>query len=69
MKSSCLFFVLQLQNVNPKFFTIELFQAETKENLDEISKTNFIFFLKNLKRLNKFAPIKEKKIDLITASS
>ena len=42
---------------------------ELKEKLDEISNNSFDIFLEEFKTcLDKFAPLKEKKLDLITAS-
>ena len=42
---------------------------ELKERLDEIPNNSFDIFLEEFKTfLDKFAPLKEKKLDLITAS-
>ena len=52
-----------------KKFNFEQFQIELKEKLDEISNNSFDTFLEEFKTCrDKFAPLKEKKIDLITAS-
>ena len=46
-----------------KKFTLEQFQIELKEKLDEISNNSFDIFLEEFKTcLDKFAPRKEKKI-------
>ena len=46
-----------------KKFNLEQFQMDLKEELDEISSNSFDIFLKEFKTcLDKFAPLKEKKI-------
>ena len=46
-----------------KKFNLEQFQMELKEKVDEISNSSFDIFLEELKTcLDKFAPLKEKKI-------
>ena len=46
-----------------KKFNLEQFQMELKEKLDEISNNSFDIFLEEFKTcLDKFAPLKEKKI-------
>ena len=53
-----------------KKFNLEQFQMELKEKLHEISNNSFDIFLEEFKTfLDTFAPLKEKKIDLITVSS
>ena len=48
---------------------LEQLQIQHTEKLDEISNNSFDIFLEEFKTcLDKFAPLKEKKIDLITAS-
>ena len=52
-----------------KNFNLEQFQIELKEKLDEISNNSFDIFLEEFRTfIDKFAPLKEKKIDLVTAS-
>ena len=53
-----------------KKFDLEQFQMELKEKPGEISNNSFDIFLEEFKIcLDKFAPLKEKKKHLITASS
>ena len=52
-----------------KKFNFEQFQMELKKKLDESSNNLFDIFLEEFKTcLDKFAPLKEKKLDLIAAS-
>ena len=52
-----------------KKFNLEQFQMELKGKLDQISNNSFDIFLEEFKTcLDKFAPLKEKKLYLITAS-
>ena len=53
-----------------KKFNLEQFQMELKEKPDEIRNNSFEIFLEEFKTcFDKFAPLKVKKLDLITASS
>ena len=48
-----------------KKFNLEQFQMELKEKLDEISNNSFDIFLAEFKTcLDKFVPLKEKKISM-----
>ena len=52
-----------------KKFNLEQFQMELKEKLDEISNKSFDIFLQEFKTcLDNITPLKEKKLDSITAS-